>query len=127
MGPTVTLHMLLGAVLGWGILSPLAKGKGWAPGKVADWETGSKGWIVWISLAIMLADALVSLGWLVFRPIFHRTQYYFPRLLHYVQRNSWTTITPFKSNRYSILGDRDVNGSDSMILNSSSGDGLSPY
>ena len=69
MGPATTLHMLLGAVVGWGILSPLAKSKGWAPGPVKDWTTGSKGWIVWVSLAIMLADSLISLGWLVARPL----------------------------------------------------------
>lgn len=63
---------LLGAVLGWGILSPLAKYKGWAPGSINDWENGSKGWIVWTSLAIMLADAVVSLGHLAMRPILHR-------------------------------------------------------
>jgi OPT family oligopeptide transporter len=67
MGPATTLHMLLGAVVGWGILSPLAKYKGWAPAPVDDWENGSKGWIVWISLAIMLADAIVSLGYLALR------------------------------------------------------------
>ncbi|SPQ27394.1 29d9ac1f-5d09-49b4-bae1-6de121315d04 [Thermothielavioides terrestris] len=67
MGPATTLHMLLGAVVGWGVLSPLAKSRGWAPGPVDDWENGSKGWIVWTSLAIMLADAVVSLGYLAFR------------------------------------------------------------
>ena len=69
MGPATTLHMLLGAIIGWAILSPMAKSKGYAPGPVSDWETGSKGWIVWVSLAIMLADSVVSLGWLVFRPV----------------------------------------------------------
>lgn len=64
MGPETTLHMLLGAVIGWAVLSPLAYYKGWAPGHINDWETGSKGWIVWISLAIMLSDAVVSLGYL---------------------------------------------------------------
>ncbi|KAM3424908.1 hypothetical protein BST61_g6882 [Cercospora zeina] len=68
MGPATTIHMFLGAVLGWAVLSPIAKYKGWAPGPVDDWNTGSKGWIVWVSLAIMLADAIVSLGWLVLRP-----------------------------------------------------------
>jgi len=72
MGPTTTLHMLLGAVVGWGILSPLAKYRGWAPGAIGDWENGSKGWIVWISLAIMLADAVVSLGYLALRPVLSR-------------------------------------------------------
>lgn len=63
---------MLGAILGWGILSPLANKKGWAPGKIDDWENGSKGWIVWTSLAIMLADAVVSLGYLAFRPVLQR-------------------------------------------------------
>jgi len=67
MGPATTLHMLIGAVVGWGVLSPLAKYKGWASGSVDDWEHGSKGWIVWISLAIMLADSIVSLGHLALR------------------------------------------------------------
>ncbi|KAK3683540.1 OPT oligopeptide transporter protein-domain-containing protein [Podospora appendiculata] len=67
MGPTTTLHMLLGAVVGWGILSPLAKHRGWAPGPVDNWENGSKGWIIWVSLAIMLADSIVSLGYLASR------------------------------------------------------------
>ena len=69
MGPSTTLHMLIGAVLGWGILSPLAKSNGWAPGPVKDWLTGSRGWIVWVSLAIMLADSVVNLGWLALRPM----------------------------------------------------------
>ncbi|KAK2861252.1 hypothetical protein FQN49_004387, partial [Arthroderma sp. PD_2] len=69
MGPSTSLHMLLGAVFGWAILSPLAKHNGWAPGPVNDWETGSKGWIVWVSLAIMLADSIINLGWLVIRPL----------------------------------------------------------
>ena len=69
MGPATTIHMLLGALLGWAVLSPIAKYKGWAPGPVSDWNTGSKGWIVWVSLAIMLADAIVSLGWLILRSL----------------------------------------------------------
>jgi uncharacterized oligopeptide transporter (OPT) family protein len=72
MGPVTTLHMLLGAVVGWAILSPLAKYNGWAPGPTDNWETGSKGWIVWTSLAIMLADAIVSLGYLALRPVIPR-------------------------------------------------------
>lgn len=76
MGPATTTHMLIGAVIGWGVLSPLAKNRGWAPGEVDDWETGSKGWIVWISLAIMLADSIISLGFIALKPIFvHGTDY----------------------------------------------------
>ncbi|KAF7717475.1 Uncharacterized protein PECH_004719 [Penicillium ucsense] len=73
MGPSTCMHMLFGAVLGWGILSPLARSRGWAPGPVDSWDNGSKAWIVWISLAIMLADSLVSLGWLVLKPIVNKS------------------------------------------------------
>ncbi|KAH8888169.1 OPT superfamily oligopeptide transporter [Thozetella sp. PMI_491] len=69
MGPATTLHMLLGAIVGWAVLSPLAKHQGWAPGPIDDWESGSKGWIVWVSLAIMLADAVASLGYVALRSL----------------------------------------------------------
>ncbi|KAL1306153.1 hypothetical protein AAFC00_004262 [Neodothiora populina] len=88
MGPATTLHMLLGAVIGWGVLSPLAKAKHWAPGPVGDWETGSKGWIVWISLAIMLADSIISLGWLVLRPIITYGRLYLPRIIEGIRRGT---------------------------------------
>ncbi|KAF2091663.1 oligopeptide transporter-like protein [Saccharata proteae CBS 121410] len=96
MGPETTLHMLLGAVIGWGILSPLAKSKGWAPGPVSDWGTGSKGWIVWVSLAIMLADSLVSLGWLVLRPLIYYTRVWLPRLQDRMRNRPWKDV--FKVN-----------------------------
>ncbi|ANB15168.1 hypothetical protein AWJ20_2792 [Sugiyamaella lignohabitans] len=57
--PTVS-SMLLGAILGWGILAPMATHFGWAQGPVDDWKTGAQGWILWISLAIMVADTVVS-------------------------------------------------------------------
>jgi hypothetical protein len=50
-----------GMIVGWAILSPLAKFQGWAPGPVGDMSTGSRGWILWVSLAIMCADSIVSL------------------------------------------------------------------
>ncbi|KAK9447304.1 OPT oligopeptide transporter protein-domain-containing protein [Limtongia smithiae] len=57
--PTVS-GMLLGAVLGWGILAPMATKMGWAPGPIDDWKTGGQGWILWISLAIMVVDSIIS-------------------------------------------------------------------
>ncbi|KAK2748600.1 hypothetical protein FQN55_004153 [Onygenales sp. PD_40] len=90
MGPSTSLHMLVGAILGWGILSPLAKNRGWASGPVDDWENGSKGWIVWVSLAIMLADSIISLGWLMLRPIVTHGPALFLKLQHNaVLKNSW--------------------------------------
>lgn len=80
MGTSTTLHMLLGAIVGWGILSPLAKNNGWAPGPINDWKDGVRGWIVWISLAVMLADSIISLGVLVYEPV--------RSVLLYLARNS---------------------------------------
>lgn len=48
-------------LVGWGILSPLSKHAGWAPGPVGDMTTGARGWILWVSLAIMCSDSLISL------------------------------------------------------------------
>ena len=92
MGPATTAHMLLGAVVGWGILSPLAKAKGWAPGPVEDWESGSKGWIVWISLAIMLADSVVSLGYIALRPLFMHGGEYMGEARRYIKRGDWKRL-----------------------------------
>ncbi|EAT86152.2 hypothetical protein SNOG_06321 [Parastagonospora nodorum SN15] len=106
MGPATTLHMLLGAIIGWGVLSPLAKHKGWAPGPVSDWTNGSKGWIVWISLAIMLADSLVSLGWLLFRPLITIARLYYPTAKETFQTHTWKelfTLNITRKQRYTPL------------------------
>ncbi|KAH6635093.1 OPT oligopeptide transporter protein-domain-containing protein [Chaetomium sp. MPI-SDFR-AT-0129] len=58
----VAFSMLFGAVLGWGILSPLAKSNKWAPGGVGDMETGARGWLLWISISFLLGDAVVRVA-----------------------------------------------------------------
>ncbi|KAG2415169.1 hypothetical protein HFD88_006360 [Aspergillus terreus] len=104
MGPATCMHMLFGAVLGWGILSPLAKARGWAPGPVNSWEDGSKAWIVWVSLAIMLADSLVSLGWLVLKPTIRHA----PKLVSAAASSPagrwFASKTPASYNRRSYTG-----------------------
>ena len=50
---------------GYGMLGPYARAQGWAPGPIGDWETGATGWILWVSLAIMLGDSITSLSVLV--------------------------------------------------------------
>lgn len=93
MGPSTSLHMLLGAVIGWAILSPLAKHNGWAPGPVNNWETGSKGWIVWVSLAIMLADSIINLAWLAIRPLVNQGPGFVVRLQYEIRRKRfWTGL-----------------------------------
>jgi OPT family oligopeptide transporter len=71
--------MFLGAVLGWGILAPIAQAKGWAPGDIGDWKTGGRGWILWVSLGGMLADCVVGLGVVAINAVigFRRHRYEF--------------------------------------------------
>ncbi|CCO31732.1 Putative oligopeptide transporter YGL114W [Rhizoctonia solani AG-1 IB] len=61
MGFPTTLSMSLGMIFGWGILSPLSKLNGWAPGPTGDMITGARGWILWVALAIICADSFVSI------------------------------------------------------------------
>jgi hypothetical protein len=69
VGPVVNASILLGAVIGWGVLSPLAKYNGWAPGPVSDWDNGSRGWILWVGMGLLLGDTLIGLGWITFKPL----------------------------------------------------------
>lgn len=93
MGPSITLHMLLGALVGWAFLSPLAKSQGWATGPVDEWESGSQGWIVWVSLAIMLADSVVNLGWLVIRSLMSYGPQVYKKAREHVRHSSiWGVI-----------------------------------
>lgn len=127
MGSATTFHMLLGALLGWAVLSPIAKSHGWAPGPVSDWEHGSKGWIVWVSLAIMLADALVNLGWLVLRP----TIRYGPEWLHNAKMQckrstSWKELILGTSHKVYTTVNNQENGSTSKINTGSPTDSDEP-
>jgi uncharacterized oligopeptide transporter (OPT) family protein len=62
MGPRTTLSMLAGALVGYAWLGPSVREAGWAPGPIQDWQTGASGWVLWISLAVMLGDSLTSLA-----------------------------------------------------------------
>lgn len=60
MGLPSVSYMLFGAILGWAVFAPLAKYLGWAPGSIDDWVTGGQGWILWLSLSVMISDSVVS-------------------------------------------------------------------
>ncbi|KAI1321735.1 hypothetical protein EDD11_000011 [Mortierella claussenii] len=61
MGFPTTASMLLGCIVGWGILSPVVTKKQWVTGPVGSSTSGARGWILWISLGVMIAEAVVSL------------------------------------------------------------------
>ncbi|KAF8935797.1 hypothetical protein BGZ52_003842 [Haplosporangium bisporale] len=61
MGFPTTASMLLGCIVGWGILSPIVTNKGWVTGPVSSSSSGARGWILWVSLGVMIAEAVVSL------------------------------------------------------------------
>ncbi|EDO19451.1 hypothetical protein Kpol_1002p99 [Vanderwaltozyma polyspora DSM 70294] len=62
MGLSTVSYMLFGCILGWGVLAPLAHYKGWVSRDTDfhDWENGVYGWLIWSSLAIMVADSVVG-------------------------------------------------------------------
>lgn len=62
MGFHTVYSMNLGMIVSWAILSPLAKNNGWAPGEVGNSDNGSKGWILWPALSIMMVESIVSLS-----------------------------------------------------------------
>lgn len=74
VGMRVSLSLVAGAVLAWGVLAPLVRDAGWTPGPVMSYKDGARGWILWTGVAIMLGEALTSLAlsWrtivAVFRP-----------------------------------------------------------
>ncbi|KAF9183467.1 hypothetical protein BGZ50_004229 [Haplosporangium sp. Z 11] len=72
MGFPTTASMLLGCVVGWAVLSPIVTHKKWVTGPVGSSTTGARGWILWISLGVMIAEAVVSLiGVIVLSLILH--------------------------------------------------------
>ncbi|KAG5802105.1 hypothetical protein H9Q74_013381 [Fusarium xylarioides] len=69
IGPAINTYTLLGAVVGWGILSPLAKHNGWAPGSVGEFDNGARGWILCVGMGLVLGDTFVALAWIVIQLI----------------------------------------------------------
>lgn len=62
IGNRVATSLFVGAIVGWGILGPLATHYGWVSGAPTDVASGGRGWILWPGAAIMVGDALMSLG-----------------------------------------------------------------
>lgn len=62
IGPRVVWSLIAGAVLSWGILGPWVQQQGWASGDVMSYSDGPRGWLLWPGVALMVSEALMSLG-----------------------------------------------------------------
>jgi OPT family oligopeptide transporter len=52
--------LLIGAVLGWAIIGPVVQYYHWVSGDIMHFD-GVRGWILWVGVAIMTADSLMTL------------------------------------------------------------------
>jgi uncharacterized oligopeptide transporter (OPT) family protein len=62
IGPRVASSLMIGAIVAWGLLGPLAQDNGWAPGKVMSYSDGARGWLLWPGVALMVTEALTALA-----------------------------------------------------------------
>lgn len=62
IGPRVALSLLLGAVVGWGVLGPMAQNNGWVDGEIMSYADGARGWLLWPGVALMVSEALTTLA-----------------------------------------------------------------
>lgn len=60
MGQKAGLSMLAGALTAWALLGPIVQANGWAKGKITSWQDGPQGWLLWVAIGLMLAEALSS-------------------------------------------------------------------
>ena len=61
IGPQVGISLLLGAIISWGVLGPMAVSNGWVSDNIMSYKDGPRGWILWPGVALMVTDALMSL------------------------------------------------------------------
>ena len=67
IGSSVNFGMLLGAIVNWGILSPMARNNGWAVSPVNDWGQWFSGWILWVGIGQIFGDSAVGLVWVILK------------------------------------------------------------
>ncbi|KAK2035255.1 OPT superfamily oligopeptide transporter [Colletotrichum zoysiae] len=94
--PVTTLWIVVGCIVGWGVLSPMATIRGWAPGPVSDWDSGSRGWIMWIAVALILGDTAVTVSTMLLRTL---SDYVFPYAADFLVSVS-NTLPLGKRNRH---------------------------
>jgi len=62
IGPRIGASLALGAFVSWALIAPAVESAGWVSGPTMSYAEGSRGWILWTGVAIMVADALTSLA-----------------------------------------------------------------
>lgn len=63
IGPRVVLSWFAGTIIGWALLGPLVHELGWAPSdQVATIAGGTRGWILWPGVALMISESLMTLA-----------------------------------------------------------------
>ncbi|MFU8892579.1 MAG: OPT family oligopeptide transporter [Luteolibacter sp.] len=62
VGPRIGISVILGSIVAWGILAPIAFESGWAiPGAPgADWYGQGLRWLIWPGVAIMVSSSLTA-------------------------------------------------------------------
>ncbi|KAI1500438.1 OPT oligopeptide transporter protein-domain-containing protein [Biscogniauxia marginata] len=111
LDPPIACAMLLGAILGWGILSPIAKIYGWAPGPVGDMEIGARGWLIWVSVGFLLGDAVAR--------VIHESLRLTLRVYHIVR------VASSKGQQYGMEDDEDLTQQPLLTGRNDSGGSLS--
>ncbi|EFA78201.1 hypothetical protein PPL_08851 [Heterostelium album PN500] len=74
MGTKTGISLMIGAILGWAILGPIARNNGWATGSVTSID-GASGWTLWVALFIMISESLISLAIVLVRQLLIRFGY----------------------------------------------------
>jgi len=74
VGTRVAVSAVIGSIIAWAIVGPIAKSHGWAPGAVMSYADGPRGWILWCGVAIMVSESLMALvmAWKTFVNAFKR-------------------------------------------------------
>ena len=43
----------------------MARSRGWAQGKIFDFEYGAQGWVLWVAIALMVGESLTAFALVV--------------------------------------------------------------
>ncbi|MEE2960659.1 MAG: OPT family oligopeptide transporter [Myxococcota bacterium] len=62
IGMRVAASLMAGAFVSWAIIAPFVESQGWVSGPTMSYGSGARGWILWVGVAIMVADALTQLA-----------------------------------------------------------------